>query len=280
MAETKHLDKNAFTFINYLKSIGQSFEMEVSNYTLNIYVEGEKHKYITESKTPYFFAAMNKIQKDVEFAVLQMGFSDHLINESITPKFYSSAYQILPFSKKEVFNIDLNSAYPTALYQLGLLSKETMDYLMRIPKIDRLAAVGCLAKHKNIYKYVNGILTETKQEISEFRNIWRLMVNMVDSLLRDLVNVDPENFVFYWVDGIFFKETPEKAKLAEMDYHIKECGFEYKNEKITNFELRRFDDKIRVEFDRVKPGKAQKHIEQTFQDPHFQGLRNYLTKYC
>jgi len=270
-----YYDKSARHFVNALKNAKESFKIEVSNYTLNVVLEdGTKYKFIKEAKHQNFFIAMKKVEKDVNFAVNELGFSDHLKDESIKPKFYSSCYQIAPFSSKKIFNIDLNSAYPNALFQLGLLSQETMDYLMTINKIDRLAAVGCLAKNKNIYTYQFGELQEVDNEKSEFVNIWRLMVNLVDSLLQDLVAIDPDNFVFYWVDGIFFKEKPDFKTLEQMDYLIKECGFAYKNENIRNFELRRVSDKIIVNFD-----KGSRKIEQCFTDPHFVGLRNYMTKY-
>lgn len=277
----RYYDKKAIAFFRYLKSTGQSFTMSVSNYTMSIDVDGidQPYKFIKESKTPKFFAAMRMIEKDVEFAVETMGFSNHLLDESIDPKFYTCAYNLVPFSAPEIFNIDLDSAYPTALLQLGLISKETFEYLMTIPKIDRLAAVGCLAKSKNIYHYENGKLEDFETETSQYKNIWRVMVNLVDKLLNELIEIDPENFVFYWVDGIFFREQPSPEKLEQMKVYIEETGFNFKHEKIENFELRRAGEKIFVEFDRAKPNKPSKHIEQSFADPHFMGLRNYISRF-
>jgi len=51
-----------------------------------------------------------------------------------------------------IFNIDIKSAYATILKNDGLITQKTFDFINRLPKQERLTAVGMLAGKKNIFE--------------------------------------------------------------------------------------------------------------------------------
>ena len=80
-----------------------------------------------------------------------------------------------------------------------------------MPKHFRLILIGSIATSKRIYNYVSGKLESvTVKENEILRQAWFHICKYVDQCMIDIKNCIGEDFIFYWVDGIFFK--PNRGK--------------------------------------------------------------------
>lgn len=255
MMNTYKYNNLAYNIVKAMKEQKKTFKLYATNYTLTIETDtGEKMKFLNQKKEPKFFAVAKKVESDIKKA-------DNYINvylHSFTmkkPEYFDVKANLIPFEKDQVFNIDINAAYPSALLAVDLITQDTYSALMRLPKLDRLACIGILGSRKEVFKYVNGQLDEHETIEARFRHIWKFVVNYVDSIMLELIELNRENFVFYWVDGIYLREKPSLEKLEEIRYTIEEAGLKFKTEFLQDFSVKREKDMFKITY--LKSGKPK-----------------------
>lgn len=255
MSQTYKYNNLAYNVVKAMKEQKKNFKVYATNYTLTIETEtGEKMKFLHQKKKPKFFAIAKKVEKDIKEA-------DNYINvylHSFTmkkPEYFDVKANLIPFQAYQVFNLDINSAYPSALLAVELITRETFQALMSLPKLDRLACIGILGSRKEVFKYINGKLDEHETIEGRFRHIWKFVVNYVDSIMLELIELNRENFVFYWVDGIYLRTKPSPEKLEEIQYTIEEAGLQFKTEFLQNFSVERERQNFKIKY--LKSGKQK-----------------------
>jgi hypothetical protein len=98
-----------------------------------------------------------------------------------------------------------------------------------IRKQVRLAAIGSLAKKKRVYGFdgrKQKLLRIERSITTEF--LWDIIAEHIGNLLSKIARQCGEDFVFYWVDGIYIKAGKKKA--AERLF--KQAGYNCKSYKI------------------------------------------------
>ena len=160
--------------------------------------------------------------------------------------------------KGDCIQIDINSAYLTAVKNRDLLSEKTYKkfYLeesdakkiekkkndksfmghngeiYKYSKKCRLITVGALAQDKKIFYYKGGILTHSERQYNEQQsNVFFTAAADIGKIMCKILNSC--NGFFYWVDAVFIRpDFLEKAKkiLEENNYqyHIKKMNIEQK----------------------------------------------------
>ena len=145
---------------------------------------------------------------------------------------------------------DLNSAYLQALFNAGIINEDSYKFGEKIPKQDRLKGVGALATKKTLIKYSGGVMQTPEIIESENENIFWFACYQVGNLLKQLIPESP-TFLFFWVDGIYFKTFCEayKAKMffSKFGYPSK-IEFCLKAKKSENGKLLYYykDDELKV----------------------------------
>lgn len=110
----------------------------------------------------------------------------------------------------EVIAVDIKSAYPTTLKNLGVISPETYSKVMAIDKGKRMWVIGTLASSPSIREYRNGKLDREYIKCAETLPIWQNVVKKVDDLMKGMMKeftTYPNNELFcfaYYVDCLFF----------------------------------------------------------------------------
>lgn len=107
-------------------------------------------------------------------------------------------------NNEKVFNIDLTSAYLTILYNSKKISKELFDKINGLKKSDRLKVLGMLAYQPFVFYYQKGKLISNEQIKNKFRHIFFYCVKETFELIYKIKNKIGADFVFSWVDGIYF----------------------------------------------------------------------------
>lgn len=237
--------------INFAKISGFDFTVTLSNYTAKIECKENGNlnfDFIKEEKPFYFFAHYRELKKQVE---------EYLKNNVINLPHEIRYFDInkkKDFYRKQIFNIDLSSAYINVLLNERIINKELFNKLEMLPKLDRLGVVGMLASRKNVYYYSNGEIQDIEIiENKVLADVFYFCVNKTYLIMQDLKNIIRDSFIFSWVDGIYFDDE-NKIKLCE-DYLIKN-NYPYKVEILTKFIYQTLNNNAVLEY--YKENKLKK----------------------
>ena len=72
------------------------------------------------------------------------------------------------------------------------------------------------------------------------------VIQQITDLMAWAADIAGDDFLFYWVDGIFLKPTISKKKLQEITGIFAEQGYYYKYENVKNFSVVRENDKLYI----------------------------------
>lgn len=146
---------------------------------------------------------------------------------------------------KELFEIDLKSAYWELAYKFKYISTELYLKGLDVRKKVRLMALGNLAKNTMIFEY-NGIEFEkpTRRNSVLTENVFFKVSFETDLIMKNLIMLSGNNFLFYWVDAIFIKSEKTKSNLIE---YLKDNKINFKVIKLNKLikkknELFAYDD--------------------------------------
>ena len=206
----------------------ETFEVELTSKTAKIKTNNENIFFADKSFSNIVFPCFKLLKKEIESTGL---------NPPFTPpnavRYYAFNEEIE--DHENIYCIDLNSAYLSSLYILDYISIELFEKLSKLKKMDRLAVTGMLATSKIKLKYVLGELVETEKiDDNEYlRNIFFHISKYVGECLYAVKENENENFLFYWVDGIFTRKPLKSSSLRI----ISDFGFQYKNENVNSLKV-------------------------------------------
>lgn len=154
--------------------------------------------------------------------------------------------------KKDVFEIDLVAAYWNIAYNHKFISREIYlrglnldenekpikplknkygNIYNYVSKTGRLIALGNLAKSKTEFIFNGKQFFKPKKIFSEdTQNFFFKVSKEVDAIMKMLIIIAGESYLFYWVDAIYVKS--EYAKDLICDYITNELGMSFKVTKI------------------------------------------------
>jgi len=195
-----------------------------------------KYKFITKLQSKKTFIGYAKILKDLkrpEISVLLSDLEDN-VKESNNVFYAQENYSSLDFNNAVC--IDLNSAYLQALFNLTLITKETKLWIeTKLTKSERMVAVGMLAKQKEILHFNEGKIQQDYKEPSKNRFIFNAVIQEVASIMKQVKLHHLDDFIAYWVDGIYLKNEFIAYDIVE---EFEKAGFPCKIENVTEFKSR------------------------------------------
>jgi hypothetical protein len=240
--------QSARAHINFLRHAGIPYSLKISNYTMEIISDLYNIQFLHSMRSNRCFAAHAKVKscvKNLEVPVINKGELEYFMHN------FNGDY----FSP-HVVCIDIKSAYATVLYNDGFINKETYQYLNKIDKMDRLAAVGMLASQKNCFDYDgNGDLIDFHQDISPLAGFFFHCVKRVGDIMNDLKKMSGNDYLFTWVDGIYLK--PNDEYLYTIAPYLEANNFNFRVEICYQFTVRVANGKVRLTFwkeDKTKEG--------------------------
>lgn len=225
-------------YINFLKKAKRDFTWKFTSYTHTIECNGNKEFFFDGQGDNFkMFIAQKKIEKDIREAERSGLYLDDIQSNKIMYNQFNAHLLTPNIFFGEVYNIDLKSAYLQALYNLGLVKKDTFDYVQAAPKPVRLKAVGMLATTKNCFHYTKGNFTHYTSQTKDLRKYFFIASYIVGELLTKLKNMcSKEEFIFFWVDGIYILNRGDhNYTRSAMKQLIEKEGFKYSEELLTDF---------------------------------------------
>lgn len=239
------------SIIKQYKEAGLDFQVKHSNYNTQIIGQESVIKFIQTEHSIKVFIAYNKIVADLKKSDKTV----EILQGDWSTENFDSKNGLKPCSYKTVLNLDITSAYPYCLFINKLICLDTFNYLMALPKNERLPAIGMIAKKSVWIDYQKGKATTWDVKTGEYANIFFFVIQQITDLMAWAADIAGEDFLFYWVDGIFLKPTISKKKLQEITGIFAEQGYYYKYENVKNFSVVRENDKLFINM--IKNGEEK-----------------------
>lgn len=203
--------------IRYLMSKKQDFLVVTTSKTTNIKTLTTNYLYADKHYFGKIFGLLAQLKKQLDanyekihnapFSGKSSDVSYHKFESE--RNFRADAGTI--YNIPDVIEADISMAYYRTLFNLGWITEDFYEKCKRLKKIDRLILVGSIATVKTIDTYIGGrkIRTDIEGRESIYRMAWFKVCSYVDSALITLMNrfneISPDIFLFYWVDGIYFR---------------------------------------------------------------------------
>jgi hypothetical protein len=221
---------------DYLYRLRIPFTMTISGSVNELQSDPWNCKSIDKSFLPDNMNFIRKVKK-------------HIVSNYVAMKFIDKDYKnsnihyidVNPNIKEgDVFEdiccLDINGAYWQTALLMGVISKEIYEEGIKKDKITRLASLGSLAKRKEVYKFDGNSFTHFETVRSyETENIWFAMCKRISDIMQALVKDLGGDFLFYWVDGIYFKRSDENIK--KVKEYLESCSYNCKDEKASQVEF-------------------------------------------
>ena len=239
------------SIIRQYKEAGLDFQVKHSNYNTQIIGQETVLKFIQTEHSIKVFVAYNKIVSDLKKSDKTV----EILQQDWSTENFDSKNGLKPCKYKTVLNLDITSAYPYCLFLNKLISQDTFNYLMALPKSERLPAIGMIAKKSVWIDYSNGKASNWDVKTGEYANIFFFVIQQITDLMAWAADIAGDDFLFYWVDGIFLKPTISKKKLQEITGIFAEQGYYYKYENVKNFSVVRENDKLFINM--IKNGEEK-----------------------
>jgi hypothetical protein len=239
------------SIIKQYKEAGLDFQVKHSNYNTQIIGQESVIKFIQTEHSIKVFIAYNKIVADLKKSDKTV----EILQGEWSTENFDSKNGLKPCSYKTVLNLDITSAYPYCLFINKLICLDTFNYLMALPKNERLPAIGMIAKKSVWIDYQKGKATTWDVKTGEYANIFFFVIQQITDLMAWAADIAGDDFLFYWVDGIFLKPTISKKKLQEITGIFAEQGYYYKYENVKNFSVIRENDKLFINM--IKNGEEK-----------------------
>ncbi len=222
-------EDNYIAYLEFCQSTGLPYTIKESNYSLYIESEFCNIKFRPEMNKKAFIAGA-MIKKDIR--------NSGLIAPDINPEdlkyFNFSAEDNLQRADSVVYNVDIKSAYASILRQHAIISKKTHGYMSRLSKKDRLACVGMLASRKDIFNMVGKVATSSHKELSSYASWFYFCVNRTNEIMKECQLRIGNDFLFFWVDGIFFNG---KSNIDVVCKVLNDLGYRYSIDTCTEMKL-------------------------------------------
>ena len=265
-------EENIKLYIDLLKEIKMPFTLEISNYTTRLRSENYNVYFLKTEQSNRAFAAAAMIKSDLKKCrppKIDMNKNTYY-DSNIKQEFYSD----------RAFNIDLKSAYATILFNAGYISLKTYNYVLALPKLSRLAAVGMCASRKSIFVHNSqGRIISHTENINPLSPFFFYCVQQTENIIKDLRNkIFGEMFLFSWVDSIYYLNENDSYKNVTLQYLREEYNLQATYKELENFECKLRNDFLKITFTETE-SKKQKYFSIPLPETKFKRqLINYLMK--
>jgi len=235
-----------------LRELGWPFTVQHGTYTTKV-IKPDKTQtnYITVQFRQKVFIAARMIKNDVEKSPQ----AQSIMQQQHYTRNYGNSESITELKAQQLYNIDIKSAYPNCLFNNGLVSEKTANYVRGLDKHEKLPAIGLLARSYTLFHYDFGQCYLVDKYQAPTAQIFFFLIQEIDRIMRDLKFILGRYFVYYWVDGIFFlRETPYKL-IQEAEDYIASEGYSYSFDIVKDFNYSNIEGNVRISMQ--KEGKVK-----------------------
>jgi hypothetical protein len=251
-----------------------NYQMHISKYSVR-FVNGKDKVVLCEEMNPEVFRMYNKLKKHI----LENPKWQDIKESRIRFNGYDNKLFLDTSNFKDCINIDIKGAYPSALLSLGLINDNIYQQLLRLPKLDRLKAIGMSARKSCVFNFKDGVIDDYYVLESDVKNIYFAAAYKVEVMMNELKAIADKHFIFTWVDGIFLKPTIPEVRLDKMIEVLNRNGFS-STKMVIDLDIVRDGNKLNIKT--IKDGSFK---EFKFRDIYFKKINKDLIeklhqRYC
>ena len=212
-----------------------------------------KHKFIVNNYSNRVFIARNKVKKDV----LESDIAKEVMAQNYTKTNFGVDNKLNNFFIDKVYNIDLSSAYVYAIYNCGMITKDTFNYLQTLKKGERLPSLVMLASSHTKFLFQGGKCLDYSVHREPTAPIFYRLIQEVNDIMEECRWILGSDYIFHWVDGIFFRyDTPAK-KIKMVEEVLNEIQFPYKYESVEDFSFHKDSENFVISM--LKNGERKRY---------------------
>jgi hypothetical protein len=164
----------------------------------------------------------------------------------------------------KIVNIDISSAYANCLLNSKLISKETYNFIQKIPKTERLPAMGMLARNQLIINFEKGEATTNERFTADTAQVFFYVISEINKLMQEVMTMAGEHFLFYWVDGIFLKDDIPVELLDRIENVFLRKNYAVKYESVKDLEWKREEDKVVITMNKNGENKRYEFKDRNY----------------
>lgn len=205
-----------FERARYLQSIGEKYKLiRVNNtYTLvseRFGVKKSKNNYLAPSELNFIRKVKRYVQNKADLSAFFVRVDERDI------KYVSISEKLNSGEIKDVIQIDADEAYWIMALNKGVISQEIYEEGKKdggkLTKYGRLVALGSLAKKEYTYEFnKKSLFIKSVERSYATENVWFTICNELAQLMQEASKIAGDDFIHYWVDGIYLKNNPTKVK--------------------------------------------------------------------
>jgi len=226
--------------VQMYKDMKLDFCIKNSSYSTIIETETNQVRFITNNYSNAVFMAAQKIKSDVTKSEL----GKSIMAGHYSTSNYDSANGQPDGKWDKIINIDITSAYATCLLNSKLISKETYLFLQKIPKTERLPAMGMLARNQLIINFEKGEPVSNERFTADTAQIFFYIISEINKMMQTVMQMAGDHFLFYWVDGVFLKQDIPVKLLDQIENVFLHKNYAVKYESVKDLEWKREEDSV------------------------------------
>jgi hypothetical protein len=257
--------------VNLLRELGWDFEVRHGTYTTKIIKPTGSTSYTTINFRNKVFVAANMVKKDC----LESGLSEEIQSIEHSKINYANQSDMDDFQAERVLNIDIKGAYASCLFNSKLITEKTYLYLMSLDKHERLPAVGMLARSYMSYIYSQGKCVSVDRFRADTSEFFFYLIEKIDEMMREIKWMLGEYFIYYWVDGVFFRRDTPVSRIEKVESYLRELNYLYCYESVSNFKFKNDSGMVEISLDKDNVTKQWKFRSSCDDDPM---IRTYLNE--
>lgn len=260
--------------IKLYQSMKMNFCVKNSSYSTVIETDTAQIRFITQTYSNAVFMAAQKIKTDVNRSDL----GKSIMAGTYSTANYDSANGQPDGKWPHIVNIDISSAYATCLLNSKLISQATYDFLQKIPKTERLPAMGMLARNQIVINFENGEPTTHARDVAPTAQIFFFIIAEINKLMQKVMAMAGDYFLFYWVDGIFLKYDIPVALLDEIEAVFLQSNFTVKYESVRNLEWKREDENVIITMNKNGENKRYAFRDRNYSKNFDALMHQFITR--
>lgn len=246
--------------IKLYQSMKMNFCVKNSSYSTVLETDTAQIRFITQTYSNAVFMAAQKIKADVNRSDLGKA----IMAGTHSTANYDSANGQTDGKWPHIVNIDISSAYATCLLNSKLISQATYDFLQKIPKTERLPAMGMLARNQVIINFENGEPTTHTRDVAPTAQIFFFVIAEINKMMQKVMAMAGDYFLFYWVDGIFLKYDIPVPLLDEIEAVFLQSNYTVKYESVRNLEWKRKDETVIITMNKNGENKRYEFRDRNY----------------
>jgi hypothetical protein len=239
--------------VQMYKDMKLDFCIKNSSYSTIIETETNQVRFITNNYSNAVFMAAQKIKSDVTKSDL----GKSIMAGHYSTSNYDSANGQPDGKWDKIINIDITSAYATCLLNSKLISKETYLFLQKIPKTERLPAMGMLARNQLIINFEKGEPISNERFTADTAQIFFYIISEINKMMQTVMQMAGDHFLFYWVDGVFLKQDIPVKLLDQIENVFLHKNYDVKYESVKDLEWKREEDSVVITM--IKNGENKRY---------------------